>query len=246
MLPNVLDREGSCGILKAMKRLRILPLLLLPFLSACTPYLSNVSTLQTGTASEILEQSSPALSAFESNVNVTLPVIASGSLLEIGKTSAPLTLLVFTNHSCSYCRDFWERDVPRLQTDFISSGTLRLEIAILPMKKYPESEREALSLFCAATQGKGSAMHGALFLLPRHSESAMLSAAKALGLDLSAFRTCLSSPAAASALHVQESLAKQLNVTLAPTLILQDEKKVGLQPYADLRGWIEDVLQKQK
>ncbi len=220
-----------------MRKLRFL-FLALPLLAACTPFALTPSTQQTGTSSEI---ASSSLSPIDSQRAVAVLPFAytSGSLLEIGKSTAPLTLIAFTNPSCSYCKEFFEQDVPRLQTDFVAPSTLHLEIAILPMKKYPESEREMRTLFCAAAQGKGMVMHDALFSLPKHSETATLSAAKSLGLDLPKLTTCLSSPAASAAVQEQESLALHYGVTLAPTLILQEEKKIGLQPYADLRAWIQ-------
>ena len=225
-----------------MRKLRFL-FLALPLLAACTPFALTPSTQQTGTSSEI---ASSSLSPIDSQRAVAVLPFAytSGSLLEIGKSTAPLTLIAFTNPSCSYCKEFFEQDVPRLQTDFVAPSTLHLEIAILPMKKYPESEQEARALYCAAVQGKGAQMHGALFDLPQHTDAALLNAATALGLDVPTFRTCLTSPEASTSLHEQQALEKKWKITLAPTLILEGEKKVGLQSYADLRGWIEVKLEK--
>ena len=214
-----------------MKKFLLPVFLTASLLAACAPLPLSTSV-------------TPPKTASGSRVQSSAPLAASGSLLEIGSGSAAITLLLVDNPSCAYCREVWEQDVPRLQADFITPGTLRLEVATLPMKKYPESEQEARALYCAAVQGKGAQMHGALFDLPQHTDAALLNAATALGLDVPTFRTCLTSPEASTSLHEQQALEKKWKITLAPTLILEGEKKVGLQSYADLRGWIEVKLEK--
>lgn len=164
----------------------------------------------------------------------------SGATLDLGSADAPLTLLLFTNHACAYCRDFQETILPRLRSNYIDKGTLRLRTALLPIRKYPASAVEAAAVFCAGKQGKGREMHDTLLDATEHSEQMTTAAAGVLRLDGKAFAVCMASPEAAAYAEEQESLAAAFDVTLVPTLILGNEKRVGLPTYADLRGWIEN------
>jgi protein-disulfide isomerase len=168
--------------------------------------------------------------------------IQSGTTLNIGKADAPLKLLVFTNQSCTYCRDFWQTIVPQLKQDYVDTGTLQLEIAILPIRKYPWSALDASSLFCAGKQGKGPEMHAALFSEGAHTEATTVQKLAALKLNKPAFVSCLHSTEASAYADAQNTLAEKLSVTLVPTLFLGDEKNIGLMKYPDLKGWIESKM----
>lgn len=164
-------------------------------------------------------------------------------IIEIGSREAPVVLLMFTEHHCRYCKDFYAEHFPKLHRDFIATGDVRLQISILPLRKYTQSEDAALGLLCAATQGKGIPMHELLFTLGASSRDTLLSEANTLELDTNLFTQCLDSPDTQKTLERQKSFARSLDVTLVPTFFLNGEKSVGLPYYADLRGMIENKLQ---
>ncbi len=163
-------------------------------------------------------------------------------LLEIGDANAPLTLLLFTEHHCRYCKEFQNKHFVTLYKDFIESRKLKLQIAILPLKKYTGSELSAIGLLCAAAQGKGIPMHELLFTLGASNTDTLMKEAATLKLDQTLFATCLTAPATAGLLELQASLARSLDVTLVPTFFLNGTKSVGLPYYPDLRGMIDAQL----
>ncbi len=167
--------------------------------------------------------------------------------LEIGDADAPLRLLVITNYSCEYCRQFMEDHAVRLLRDYVAPGTLRLQFAVFPLKKYPNSIIEAQALLCAVRQGKGRLMNDALFAMtPAKRERAALLKTPPKGIDAAAFLTCMDDPqAAASATQQGEELARR-NVTVVPTFFLQDQASIGLSVYPELRGWIDEALRQTK
>ena len=167
--------------------------------------------------------------------------------LEIGDADAPLRLLVITNYSCEYCRQFMEDHAVRLLRDYVSSGTLRLQFAIFPLKKYPNSIIEAQALLCATRQGEGRLMNDALFAMtPAKRERAALLKNPPKGMDAAAFQTCMDDPqSAASAVQQSEELTRR-NVTVVPTFFLQDQASIGLSVYPELRGWIDEALRQTK
>ncbi len=164
------------------------------------------------------------------------------STLNEGSKDAPLELLVFTNHSCAYCRQFEDEIMPKLREAFVTKGNVMIRTAILPIRKYPMSTTETLSLFCAREQGKGAELHRALFTLPQHNLASIMEAAAQWKMDTQKFAMCLSSQPALTFANAQKDLAESMQVTLVPTLVLNGEKQPGLQRYADLRGWIESKM----
>jgi len=163
-------------------------------------------------------------------------------VLELGNADAPLTLLLFTEHHCSYCRQFLTELLPRIRTDFLNKGQIKLQIAMLTLEKYPASLAAARGFLCAARQGKGFAMHSTLFANVNKSVEAQRSYAKDLGLDTKAFDECLQSPATDALLAAQKTWAQSLSVSVVPVFFLNGKKMVGLPYYPDLRGKIEETM----
>lgn len=211
-------------------------------LAACNQNVFLVKNAQptsgTSSAPSFLLPSKPAQPSSSASGAVVRRAV-SGSLLQIGDPHSPHTLLVFTNESCAYCRDFWNARVPLLQQDFVKSGLLQLHIAILPIGKYPASVAETEGIFCAQKQGKGSEMHDALFDVSSHSVETVIAEAKLLKLDKDLFHECLFSDEAKSAADGQRALAEKLHVTLVPTLILDGTTSVGLMDASDFLSWIK-------
>jgi protein-disulfide isomerase len=164
---------------------------------------------------------------------------ASGAL-EVGSATAPITILLVTHPSCRYCREFHELSLSRLREDFLRTGAVRLQIVILPIKKYPESDTARRALFCATEKGHGQAMLDSLFAADRIDQKAVARAVAEIGLDPAAFATCESS--ATMPLIREERWMQRLGVTLVPTFIVNGEKHIGLLDYPDLRGMIEEKL----
>lgn len=165
--------------------------------------------------------------------------LLTGGLLEIGNPTAPVTLLVFTNPYCRYCQEFQTNDLPRLIADEVTPGTLRIVTVPFPLKKYKESESAALSLICAALQGKGLETSDLLFTAGLSSTEERKRTAL-LGLNTRQMLGCMKSAEALHALQIQKGMADALAVTLLPTFFVNGQRTVGLPEYSDLKGSIEN------
>lgn len=163
-------------------------------------------------------------------------------ILEIGRADAPLVLLIWTNHSCSYCREFHSALMPLLMQDFIATGKIRLQITLLQLQKYSQSTLFASSLQCAAQNGKGLPMHTYLSENTSTNLVKILEHGAAIGIDAVSLQTCIDDDSTQFLLGQQKSLAASFDVTLVPTLFLQGQKSVGFPTYPDLRGKIEEAL----
>ncbi len=174
-----------------------------------------------------------------------LPLTGTGGLAEallptgflsLGNADAPVTILLWTHPSCRYCREFLEKQLPRMAEDFLLHGTVRLQIGLLPLRKYPQSQTQAVSLLCAAAQGKGIPMLKALF--EGNTED--------IAVEKTSFSECQASARTQELQTLQASLARALDVTLVPTFFINGKKQTGLPDYPDLRGAIQEALDEKK
>jgi protein-disulfide isomerase len=206
-------------------------------LAACAPVEAPQEELIQEDQGEVLEQEVTE----DTNLQIVERLLPSG-LIEIGDRDAPLVLLMFTEHHCRYCKNFYHEHFPSLHEDYIQQGKVRLQIGILPLRKYTHSDNAAIGLLCAATQGKGMPMHELLFALGAKDRETLFNEAATLELDLEIFGQCLDSPDTVKTMDRMKSLARSLDVTLVPTFFINGEKSVGLPQYAGLRGMIEAKL----
>jgi len=227
------------------------------FLAACTLPTTSNQQQNSSSASSSISSAEEQLQGEEigEGMPLTEELTETGALaerllptgmLEVGNPLSPLTLLVFTEHHCSYCRQFLFEVFPRLKTDFLEPGTLKLQIAMLPLQKYQKSAEASLGFICSAVQGKGLAMHDALFRNPNKSTEAILSYAVDLKLDTALLRDCMKSARTKTLLEGQQAWAQSLNVDVVPTFFLNGEKFIGLPYYPDLKGRITEALQRLK
>lgn len=169
--------------------------------------------------------------------------LLSNGVFSIGMQDAPAVLLVFTNHACRYCREFLRHHLPRLIEEFVTSGQLRIDIALRPLMKYPESERAARALICAAWQDKGMEMNAALPELSPLTDAAILGKATTIGLDAAAFTTCLDADGTNAAMRSVRTMAETFAVDQVPTFYLNGNRTIGLPDYADVRATVRAALE---
>lgn len=210
-------------------------------LSACTPPPVSEPPVEQPAVNRTEENDLLPEDTTQSGVTIVERLLPTG-LLEVGDRYAEVTLLMFTEHHCRYCKEFYREHFSALHRDFIDPGYLRLQIGILPLKKYKDSSAAATGLYCAAEQQAGIPMHELLFTLGASSQESLLNQAASLELNIDVFTECLTSERAALAINQQTSLARSLNVTLVPTFFLNGKKSVGLPYYADLQGEIEALF----
>ncbi|OGJ59906.1 hypothetical protein A2881_02110 [Candidatus Peribacteria bacterium RIFCSPHIGHO2_01_FULL_55_13] len=170
--------------------------------------------------------------------------LLSSGLLELGNRDAAHSMLLITEHHCNYCRDFLTEYMPMLEKQFLEAGTLRLAIAILPLKKYTGSKEMSSALYCAGKQNAGLGMHRLLFERTGSDRASLLSYAKELKLDEKIFGDCLGSEKTTTVIEEQQSWLRSLGVNLVPTYFIDGKQYTGLPYAADLEGQIREAMEK--
>jgi protein-disulfide isomerase len=182
---------------------------------------------------------------------ITLPVdLADGEA--IGEAGAPVLLEVWSDYQCPVCGTFATTYLPRLVTDFVATGQLRIvdrSIDILGTGNPNESLDAAVGAVCAARQGQYWAYHDYLFWNQSgenrgaFSRERLGAIATAVGLDRTAWDTCFGSGAAADEVIARTATALGQGINSTPTFVVNGQATVGLpRSYDELAALIRAAL----
>jgi protein-disulfide isomerase len=136
--------------------------------------------------------------------------------LALGRASAPLTMIEFTDYQCPYCRRFQAEVWPKLKREYVDTGRLRYIARDLPLQIHAAAAPAAEAAHCAGEQGRFWEMHAALLGGPADLGSGGIERrAHAVGLDMTRFDECLARNkySAVIAAHEQEADAAGIDGT---------------------------------
>jgi protein-disulfide isomerase len=157
-----------------------------------------------------------------------------------GAESAKLTIYEYSDFQCPFC-DRARQNVDEVLRVYPDS--VRLEYRYFPLSSHPRGYASALAGACAEEQGKFWKMHDLMFDNQEALEDADLEKyALQSGMDLAAFRQCLSSAAAAGKVNSDKAQGEQLGVQGTPTFFIGQSAVVGAQPVSKFRSAIDSEL----
>ena len=160
----------------------------------------------------------------------------------MGPANAPVTLVEFADFECPHCREFSD-DFPAIQQKF---PQVRLVYKDMPLSDiHPWAETAAIGARCAFMQSPAAfwKMHDAIFknqenITPGNAWDELNGFAKDEGLDADAFKACMSSADARSAVDANRTDAATLGVSSTPTVYVNGRPVVGGDP-----GTVEQYIQ---
>ncbi len=179
----------------------------------------------------------------------------------LGPADAPVTVDIWSDFQCPFCGDWARTTAPTLISEYVATGKVRLvyrDYAFLDGgDPAGESQQSAAAARCAGDQGKFWPFHDYLFENQSgENEGAFRrerldQIATAIGLDMTAFGSCMSGTAALDAVKAETAQGKQAGVTSTPTLAIDGVlQRAGAIPMADtangpgLRTLIDAALAK--
>lgn len=111
----------------------------------------------------------------------------------LGKDDARITVFEFSDYQCPFCARYARDTFPRIERDYIDTGIVRYVIRDFPLVSvHPQAFKGHEAVRCAGDQGKAWDLHGRLFANQQAmTPSDLVEHARALGLDVAAFRECL-------------------------------------------------------
>jgi protein-disulfide isomerase len=164
-----------------------------------------------------------------------------------GSPEAPLQLVEYSDFLCSHCRNFADT-LNTIGPDYIETGKLQVVFRNYAFLM-PESNQAAQAGECALDQGadKFWQYHDLLFAnqgagLAAYSSSRLETYARQVGLDVSAFDSCLQSGAKADEVSTDLEAGNNQGVSATPTWFLNGQIVEGALPETNLRQLLDSQL----
>jgi protein-disulfide isomerase len=190
---------------------------------------------------QILEKgapaAAPAAAAGDAHVSMLL-----GDSPALGSADAPLTLVEFADFQCPFCRRFHTTVFDDIKKNFVATGKLRYVSRDLPLPMHEHATQAANAARCAGEQDQFWAMRHVLIVNSQKLEhDDLVTYARELHLDKTAFRRCLDGNKYDAAVQKDAAVAAQIGITGTPSFVLgktvkegpfEGVKIVGAQPYA--------------
>jgi protein-disulfide isomerase len=191
---------------------------------------SGGSSTPTTTAADATTSGPEAVSTFAG-------VPQHGAIL--GKASAPVTLTVFEDPQCPFCRQWNIDTLPTVVQNYVRTGRVKLEyrgVVVIGLN----SIAGLRAIYGAAPQGKLWSMSEALYERQGDENSGWITvpvikdAAKEVGLNASKVVVAADSKAVTAQLDANAKLAKSFGVSGTPTFVLQ--KQLGAPEQLNVSG----------
>jgi protein-disulfide isomerase len=160
----------------------------------------------------------------------------------LGPSSAPVTLVVFSDFQCPYCRKF-NATVSEVTKKY--GDKVRIVFRQFPLTRiHPDAMRAARAALCAGDQNRFWEMEGLLFQDQNNlGIEALRDKAKKLGLDLNVFNTCLDSAQKDAQIHEDVAAGMSAGADGTPTAFINGRYLNGAQPLEALSAIIDEELQ---
>ena len=175
-----------------------------------------------------------------------------------GNNLAKVTLVEFTDYQCPFCGRHFHETMPQIVSEYVNTGKLRYVIRDFPLESiHPRAFRAAEAANCSAEQGKYWEMHDRLFGNQNAlSADHFVNHALAMGLDTTAFKSCMESARYASKIRRDLTEAQKAGVTGTPTFFLgftdatgseirAVKMIVGAQNYSAFKSAIDSLIKEQ-
>jgi protein-disulfide isomerase len=107
-----------------------------------------------------------------------------------GSSTAPLTLIEFSDYECGFCRRHVRQTLPLIEENYIRSGKVKYVFTNFPVDQHKLAFNAHQAAACAGDQGKYWEMHDRLFANPA-ALMALPEQGRALGLAMPIFQQCL-------------------------------------------------------
>lgn len=172
--------------------------------------------------------------------------------MSLGPQSAPVELYEFVDFSCPHCATFAGFAGKLLRQNYVETADAPVHWVTYDyvLGNFPNSVPAAIAARCAGDQGRYWPMHDLLFArqtswyTSRTPNDVFADLAEQVGLDMGAFRECVSEGRHLDEIIASRKYGDELGVGSTPTLFLNGERLdlAGKEPYSYIEGLIQAAL----
>jgi protein-disulfide isomerase len=171
----------------------------------------------------------------------------------LGDPNAPVVLVEFSDFHCPFCRTYARTTFPEIKKAFVDTGRVLYAFRHYPLDTHPRAPDAAVAAFCAARQGRFWELHERLFAAPSPvAPDALEGHARAAGVDLRAWRTCVRAGVAREDVRQEVEEARRIGFAGTPGFVagyrdgadrLRPRYRLaGAQPIASFTTMLEELL----
>jgi protein-disulfide isomerase len=169
----------------------------------------------------------------------------SGGRPFLGNSDAPVTIIMFSDYSCSFCRRFHVETFPQLKEKYIDSGLVKFVYRNYILSPEGISYPSSLLANCVRDQGGDDAFfytHDALYELDFNLAEVKDRVVSSLRLDEERLQSCFEAGEFLPYIDEDIEVAKTIGITRTPTFIINGNVLVGAQPFELFEEFIDEVL----
>ena len=166
-----------------------------------------------------------------------------------GSENATVWLVMASDFQCPFCKQFHDGAYKQIFTDYVATGKVRLAYLNHPMAAHPHAVVAAEAAMCSGMQSKFWEMHDSLFssqdrwTMSPNPVPLFDSLAAGLHLQMTDWRSCMSSHKSRPMIDADNARTKAGGVTGTPTFFIANKVSiVGAQPYREFRDSLDAAL----
>jgi protein-disulfide isomerase len=166
----------------------------------------------------------------------------------MGDPGAKLWILVVSDFQCPYCA-LWERETaPQLIKEYVNTGRVRLAFLNFPLEQHRAALPASEAAMCAGAQGKFWPMHDRIFETQADWSKRVVTdtffegEARALGLDVDAFRQCVADHVMRPMIEADVARAERAGAKSTPTFFIGGFQISGAEKIDVFRTTIAEAM----
>ena len=163
-----------------------------------------------------------------------------------GNENAPVIMVEYSDYECPFCGKFYAETLPQIESEYITSGKVKLVYKDFPLSFHPNAQKAAEAARCAGEQ-KGNdgywAMHDKIFENQQAlSIGSFRQWANEIGLNIQQFDSCLQSGKMAALVKKDMDEGQRDGVQGTPAFFINGRLISGAQPFSAFQQAIESEL----
>jgi protein-disulfide isomerase len=179
----------------------------------------------------------------KSYLEPTRTTIATAGRPSKGPSSAPVTIVEFSDFECPYCRALFPT-LQRIESDY--KDKLRVVYLQFPLASmHTHARKAAEASLCAYEQDKFWQFHDAMFNDQQNlAVDDLKHKAEKLSMDMKAFNACLDSGKHLAEIQSDMEEGVRVGISGTPAMFINGRLLIGAQPYGDIQKVIDDELRR--
>jgi len=170
-----------------------------------------------------------------------------------GSPSARVWLVEVSDLQCPFCKEWHDQTYPAVYAEYVKTGKVRMAYVNFPLPEHQNAQAAATAAMCASAQGKFWPVHDSLFASQAQWEnlpdpgSYFNGVMARAGVNMTAYHTCLTSPAIQALISADKDRAERAGVGATPTFLINAGGKTmppieGAVPLADIQHALNAAL----